>query len=141
MWRRVRLVPFTRTFPLDPSLPDVLAQEAPGILRWAVEGCLEWQQHGLSAPAAVTQATAEYQAESDTLGTFIASCCLEAEGVQVRAGVFYDAYNRWCEESRIPDVDRASAREAGERMKRTYEAIEGRHVIYRGIGLITDRDE
>ena len=135
MWRRVRLVPFARTFPLDPHLGDVLAAEAPGILRWAVDGCLAWQRHGLAAPAAVTEATAAYQQESDTLQSFIAACCLELDGVQVRAGSFYAAYDRWCDESRIPEVDRVSARSVGERMKRTYRAIEGRHVTYTGIGL------
>ena len=140
MWRRVRLVPFARTFPLDRDLPDVLAGEAPGILRWAVDGCLAWQKHGLQAPEAVTGATAEYQQESDTVGAFIAACCVELEGVQVRAGTFYGAYDSWCAETRIPEVDRVSARAVGERMKRTYRAITGRHVTYVGIGL-KDEDE
>ena len=140
MWRRVRLVPFARTFPLDQDLPDVLASEAPGILRWAVEGCLAWQKHGLQAPEVVTGATAEYQQESDTVGAFIAACCVELEGVQVRAGAFYGAYDSWCTETRIPEVDRVSARAIGERMKRTYWAITGRHVTYVGIGL-RDEDE
>ena len=141
MWRRVRLVPFARTFPLDQDLPDVLASEAPGILRWAVEGCLAWQKHGLQAPEVVTGATAEYQQESDTVGAFIAACCVELEGVQVRAGTFYSAYDSWCTETRIPEVDRVSARAVGERMKRTYRAITGRHVTYVGIGLRNEEDQ
>ena len=141
MWRRVRLVPFQRTFALDPRLPDELAREAPGILRWAVDGCLRWQEEGLEAPAAVTAATDEYQQESDTLGSFIAACCVELAAAQVRAGQFYSAYDQWCTENRIPDVDRVSARATGERMKRRYRAVTGRHVTYHGIGLQTeDRD-
>ena len=38
------------------------------MLTWAVTGCLEWQCHGLNAPAEVTGATAKYRAESDALG-------------------------------------------------------------------------
>ena len=140
MWRRVRLVPFQRTFPLDRKFGDVLAAEAPGILRWAVDGCLGWQRHGLDTPVAVTTATAEYMRESDTVGSFIAAFCVELAGVQVRAGTFYKAYDEWCTESRIPEVDRVSARAVGERMKRVYRAVEGRDVTYCGIGL-RDEDE
>ena len=135
MWRRVRLVPFERTFPVDQTLATVLAGEAVGILRWAVEGCLAWQRDGLGAPTAITIATDEYMRDSDTLGTFMHACCVELTGVQVRAGTFYRAYDEWCSENRIPDQDRVSARAVSERMKRTYKATEGRHVTYCGIGL------
>jgi putative DNA primase/helicase len=54
-WRRVRLVPFTRTFDADQDkgLPAKLLRELPGILSWAVNGCLAWQREGLDAPPAV----------------------------------------------------------------------------------------
>ena len=35
MWRRVRLVDFTRTFPTDDRLADHLAAEARGVLAWS----------------------------------------------------------------------------------------------------------
>ena len=141
MWRRVRLVPFQRTFTLDPTLPDELAREAPGILRWAVEGCLLWRKHGLDVPPAVSEATNEYQHESDTLGSFIAACCLEMDEVQVQAGHFYKAYDEWCDRNQITDADRDSSRAVGERMKRTYRATEGRYVTYHGIALRTESDK
>ena len=36
---------------------SALRQELPGILNWAIEGCLLWQAEGLNAPASndVTQ--------------------------------------------------------------------------------------
>ena len=37
----------------DKDLVAKLKAEAPGILRWALEGCLEWQRQGLGLPAAV----------------------------------------------------------------------------------------
>jgi len=50
IWRRIRLIPFEVEIPekqQDPKLLDKLIEEAPGILAWAVRGCLQWQQSGL----------------------------------------------------------------------------------------------
>ena len=65
MWRRVRLVPFTRTFAVNLNYGDALAAEAVGILTWAIRGCLAWQRGGgLQAPDVVQAATQEYQRDS-----------------------------------------------------------------------------
>ncbi|MEC1197638.1 phage/plasmid primase, P4 family, partial [Bacillus paralicheniformis] len=56
IWRRIRLIPFTVTIPkekVDKKLPQKLAAEMPGILRWAAEGCLKWQKEGLGEPEAI----------------------------------------------------------------------------------------
>jgi putative DNA primase/helicase len=61
MWERVKLIPFERRFAdreADKTLKDRLKQEASGILNWAIQGCLLWQQEGLRAPASVEKATA-----------------------------------------------------------------------------------
>jgi putative DNA primase/helicase len=76
--RRFNLVPFTVTIPKaerDPKLPEKLVAEWPGILAWAIEGCLEWQHIGLSPPPAVQAATASYLADEDTIGLFLAERC------------------------------------------------------------------
>ena len=44
--RRFKLVPFTHTVPVedrDPDLTEKLKAEWPGILKWMVEGCVQWQ--------------------------------------------------------------------------------------------------
>ena len=49
IWRRIRLVPFSVQIPdeeVDPTLPTQLLGELSGILMWAIEGCLDWQEHG-----------------------------------------------------------------------------------------------
>ena len=59
IWRRVRLIPFTEKFEGvndDPCLGEKLCQEAPGILNWAIEGCLLWQSEGLRPPEIVQSA-------------------------------------------------------------------------------------
>lgn len=45
-----------------------------GILRWLVEGCLEWQQTGLSPPDAIIKAVDKLSAEEDYVGQFVGDC-------------------------------------------------------------------
>jgi putative DNA primase/helicase len=102
IWRRVRLVPFERIIPAeqrDHRLLQKLEQELPGILRWAVEGCLAWQQERLQTPGIVARAVEEYRSESDVLGEFLEDCCELEPAYAVRAGELYKAYRRWCEDT------------------------------------------
>lgn len=100
IWRRIRLVPFQVTIDddhQDRHLEDKLHAEAPGILAWALEGCLRWRGTGLTEPSAVVAATADYRAEQDVVGAFISDTCLLAPGISARASDLYDAYGRWSE--------------------------------------------
>jgi putative DNA primase/helicase len=102
IWRRMRLVPWTVTIPeaqRDTSLLETLRAELPGILAWAVRGCLEWQRRGLAAPAAVTEATKSYRQENDLLGEFFdAHCKIEADG-KVPRHVLREEYEAFCKAS------------------------------------------
>ena len=65
MRRRFHLVPFTVTIPAaerDTELTNKLKAEWPQILQWAIDGCAEWLEFGLSPCKAVTAATDEYLA-------------------------------------------------------------------------------
>jgi putative DNA primase/helicase len=98
MWRRVRLIPFTRRFRAeeqDKNLPDSLKDEAPGILAWAVRGCLLWRRLGLEETPAVTEATASYREESDHVGEFVEDRCVVEPGATVTSGLLWQEYKRW----------------------------------------------
>lgn len=74
--RRFNVVPFLRKPEVpDPNLTEKLRAEWPGILRWMIDGCLEWQRVGLKRPQAVLDATAEYFAEQDVLAQWIDEGC------------------------------------------------------------------
>src|SRR5262249_39694027 len=76
--RRFHLVPFKVTIPpkdRDKELGEKLKAEWPGILNWAVQGCLEWQKNGLAPPQQVREASEEYFAEQDQISAWIAACC------------------------------------------------------------------
>ena len=101
IWRRIRLVPFEVTIPKekqDPKLTQKLKEELPGILAWAVRGCLEWQAYGLGQPQAVSKATEEYAREMDTLTRFIDDCCVVGASKKVTTNNLYESYSSWCEQ-------------------------------------------
>ena len=102
IWDRIRLIPFTQRFDgdrQDPKLPEKLRTEMPGVLAWMVEGCLEWQEHGLGEPESVREATDQYRAEMDTLAAFIEDRCVVREGIVAPATPLYKQYQMWCDES------------------------------------------
>jgi putative DNA primase/helicase len=99
-WRRIVFITFGVTIPLeerDGDLKAKLVDELPGILRWAVDGCLAWQKQGLDEPLEVTIATESYRTEMDSLQTFIAERCKIDKAVKVMAGDLYREYSEWCE--------------------------------------------
>ena len=102
IWRRIRLIPFTVTIPpeeRDKDLPVRLRRELPGILAWAVRGCLGWQQQGLSTPTEVSAATEGYRKEQDVLAAFLADCCEVGAGLTVAKKTLVTAYSTWCQEA------------------------------------------
>src|SRR5262249_8753643 len=75
--RRFNIVPFlcVPSAP-DPELEDKLIDEAPGILRWMIDGSLDWQKaKGLVRPDCITSATEEYFSDQDLLGQWLEECC------------------------------------------------------------------
>ena len=104
IWRRIHLIPFTVriadvTKP-DPHFRERLRAELPGILRWAVDGCLAWQREGLNPPVEVLAATEGYRQEMDVLGDFLAECCVQESDATATLTELHDAYGKWCERTR-----------------------------------------
>ena len=106
IWRRLRLIPFTVIIPesqQDRHLTERLVAEWPGILAWAVRGCLDWQarQCDLELPEPVREATAEYRDESDHVADFIAERCIDwrkhlEQKMNTPKERIYGAYCSWC---------------------------------------------
>lgn len=97
MRRRIHLVPFTVTpARVDRELAAKLRDEYPAILAWMIEGCLAWQREGLAAPQIVQDTTAEYFADEDALGRWLAErTCAEA-GANVTTAELFQDWREWC---------------------------------------------
>lgn len=117
--RRLHLVPFTVTIPpteRDPELVDKLKAEWPGILAWAIAGCLEWQREGLKPPRAVRSATDDYFSAEDACGKWLEDCCVLGRQYSASTATLFSSWSSWCETA----GERAGAQ------KRFAQALEAR---------------
>lgn len=112
-WRSVRLIPFRRTFPLNDRLKSELLAELPGILGWAIRGSLEWQARGLGMPAAVSDATTDYERDSNPLLDFLSEMCEQEPAVRESSTKLWVAYQGWCAARGIQEEVRVSQTQFG----------------------------
>ena len=101
IWRRIRLVPWDVTIPIDQRddrLAEKLAAEASGILNWMLEGCQAWQDEGTNPPPAIARATDGYRLEEDHVGRFLSETCTTDPNASTPASDLRAAYEQWCEE-------------------------------------------
>jgi putative DNA primase/helicase len=98
--RRFHLVPFIVTIPeekRDKGVADKLRAEWPGILQWAINGCIKWQREGLKPPQAVKNATAAYLESEDAIAAWLDEKCeLDASNWQ-SSKVLFASWENWAE--------------------------------------------
>ena len=102
MKRRMHLIPFTVTIPperRDGKLTEKLLKERDGILAWAVEGCLAWQEQGLRPPESVLAATAEYFETEDALGQWLDERCVRDRALRCGVSNLFGDWRDWAEAS------------------------------------------
>jgi putative DNA primase/helicase len=138
MRRRIHLVPFAVTFSgqkRDKSLTKKLKAEWPGILRWAIEGCLAWQREELNPPQIVVDATDEYLAAEDTIGLWLEERTVKDPNAKASPTELYSDWKGWAEDKGVwvGDVRRFSQ----SMLQRGYKNSKGHggSRAYKGIGL------
>lgn len=101
IWRRIKVVPFdNRVAVPNPSLVDELVHvEGAAILAWAVQGCLEYQAHGLQHPARVEHTVKGIREDMDALHRFLEEWCVMDTSGRVEHRALYTAYQRWCRDN------------------------------------------
>jgi len=137
IWRRLRLIPFEARFDgrtRDNNLAQRLREEAPGILAWAVRGCLAWQADGLPTPDAVRIATETYRSDMDSLRPFLDDCCDVATDESVTSADLYRTYKSWAESNgERPATSQALGRRLTDRGFRNERTKRAR--LWRGLKL------
>jgi putative DNA primase/helicase len=142
--RRFNLVPFTRK-PAQPDrqLETKLQHEWPAILRWMIEGCLDWQANGLLQPDAVKAATAEYFDNQDLFGQWLEDECDVEAGNDYKWETTATLFTSWSEYAQRAGESPGSKRSFSEAMQRRgFEPSKGSKGvrIFRGVRKRPDQD-
>lgn len=101
IWRRIIPIPFDLVIPhaeRDHEIYAKLHSELPGILNWALRGCLEWQRQGLNANSVecVRTLREDYKEEEDTILDAINEICVFGKHEAIHQNILYQAYVRHC---------------------------------------------
>lgn len=138
IWRRILLIPFNVTIPeseRDGKLLSRLAAEYSGILNWALQGCLAWQEGGLAVPDVIKNAVANYQVEMDSFGQWLSESCDLKPSYCCMAGGLYANYREWAETN---GFHIASSRTFGQKLtERGFSKRKSNGVVYEGLKLLT----
>jgi putative DNA primase/helicase len=98
--RRLNMIPFAITIPKEERVLDLserLKEEWPGILKWMIDGCLDWQKKGLAPPNAVTTATELYLKDEDVMLTWMDECCERDTQASTVLGTLHSSFKVWAE--------------------------------------------
>jgi putative DNA primase/helicase len=102
IWRRMVVLPFSRTFKdeeKDPFLEDKLMAESDGILQWMLEGVRLYLKDGLKLSPQIKTEVAKYRSDSDMLGEFLKDETTPGPTERVNQGLLYTGWRTWCENS------------------------------------------
>lgn len=145
IWRRPRLVPFRYIVPpeqRDPNLAErLLREEGPGILNWAVRGCVAWlgareggSSDALATPDEVFAAIRNYRTDQDLVGSFVESCCDIGGAYRAKAGDLFRVFETWAKDNAEVELSQTAF---GRRLREHgYEKLKSIGVIYwQGLAL------
>lgn len=144
-WRRVRLIPFLRTFSgaaRDNDLENKLRSELPGIFNWALAGAKSWYAHGLGTPPSVMLATNQYRQAADPIQEWMSDRVLIHDAFKTSAKDLFDDYLSWGKRNGMGEKDLLSATSFGRRLGVHHEKrkIVGQN-FYIGLRLRTPDDD
>jgi putative DNA primase/helicase len=139
--RRLLLTPFTVEIPVaerDPDFAKKLVSEYPAILRWMVDGCLEYLRDGLKVPRRVQEASEEYFSAQDTLEQWLADCIDRRDSrAFTTTRVLFTSWKTWNEQRNMrPGTEKAFASDLADKGYEQHRMAYGRG--FKGLRLHTD---
>lgn len=137
-WRRMRVIPFNRSFAKDERILDMkerLDSELSGIFNWAMAGLRRLRNRGnFVEPYQVQLATARYREEANPVKLFVDEKCILDDGLQVSASNIYSVYKEWCIENTFRPQSSKNFKKEMERLGLFWVHLStGNH--YRGVEL------
>lgn len=143
-WRRLRIIPFDNVVPeerrIDQLQEILITQHGPAVLSWIIQGAVFYLSGGLSEPASVRVATADYVQDQDTINRFVEECCHLAstnhQSVRVLTSKFRQEYESWTiAEGEKPVSPKRLGQDLRSRFKIGLYRSDGRK-FYTGIALL-----
>ncbi len=117
--RRFKIVPFIhKPAAPDRQLEEKLRAEWPGILRWMIDGVLDWQLNGLVTPKSVAEATTEYFNDQDLFGQWLEEECVAEQENPHRWATSADLFANWTAYAKRAGEESGTAKRFGDNMRR-----------------------
>jgi len=111
-----------------------------GILNWLINGYRLMLEVGLDVPQRVADAIAEYRAEADIIGTFIAEYTKEHDGSRLSTSELYSYYASWAKDNGYrPLSNRPFVADLRRRFEIKPDCKKGNVII--GLALVADGDD
>jgi len=111
IWRRLVLVPFSRTFKpeeQDHRLEQKLLQERDGIFAWMLEGVRMYLRDEILLSPRMKNELASYREDSDLLGEFLADSTVRNPQGTIEQRTLYTSYGTWCQDSGVRPLSKKS---------------------------------
>lgn len=99
IFRRVQVVRFEPLPQKDrnPEVKELIKQEGPGILNWALLGLDRLRQRGhFKIPPEIHTATEDFKKNNDVENAFIEDYCDTGPNLKAQSTPLYKAYRQWC---------------------------------------------
>lgn len=102
-WRRLIVIPFHAKIEGSSDVKNyadyLYEHAAPSIMAWIIEGARKViaGNHKLKKPAVVETAIEQYRGMNDWMGIFLEECCDVGDGLEQKAGEFYQEYRNFCQ--------------------------------------------
>ena len=102
LWRRVALIELSKVFNESDRITNldvqILEAERDGILAWMIDGCLEWKKEGLKTPKLISEATKEYQNETDVIGLWLDQNCEKVANFKLKTNQAFGNFKTFIQE-------------------------------------------
>ena len=145
--KRIRMIPCElrlAAHEIDRNLFTKLQAEGPGILRALIDGCLDWQKHGLITPECVEEQTESYFYTQDQFRKWLEACCNRGPDKRDASTVLWTSWRVWAKNNQVDAGTETSfsesLSEAGFRYDKNLKCEGGVRRGWRGLEMNKEED-